>query len=73
MPGELSAALVVSKCASARLDSVDPSQALSLPGVVAFVDHRWEPATVMGIGSVSEGTDFGQKKNLNQRVYWFMV
>ena len=25
------------------------------------------------IGSVSEGTDFGQKKNLNQQVYWFMV
>ena len=25
------------------------------------------------LGSVSEGTDFGQKKNLNQRVYWFMV
>ena len=25
------------------------------------------------VGSVSEGTDFGQKKNLNQRVYWFMV
>ena len=23
--------------------------------------------------SVSEGTDFGQKKNLNQRVYRFMV
>ena len=23
--------------------------------------------------SVSEGTDFGQKLNLNQRVYWFMV
>ena len=23
--------------------------------------------------SVSEGTDFGQKKNLNQWVYWFMV
>ena len=25
------------------------------------------------VGSVSEGTDFGQKKNLNQQVYWFMV
>ena len=40
VPGELSAALVLSKCASARLDSVDASEALSLPGVVAFVDHR---------------------------------
>ena len=26
-----------------------------------------------GVGSVSEGTDFGQKFFLNQRVYWFMV
>ena len=26
-----------------------------------------------GAVSVSEGTDFGQKKNLNQWVYWFMV
>ena len=37
VPGELAAALVLSKCASARLDSVDASQALSLPGVEAFV------------------------------------
>ena len=41
VPGELAAALVLSKCASARLDSVDASQALSLPGVEAFVDHRY--------------------------------
>ena len=32
---------MLSKCASARLDSVDASQALSLPGVEAFVDHRY--------------------------------
>ena len=25
------------------------------------------------LGSVSEGTDFGQKKNLKPWVYWFMV
>ena len=25
------------------------------------------------LGSVSEGTDFGQKKKLKPRVYWFMV
>ena len=31
---------MLSKCASARLDSVDASQALSLQGVEAFVDHR---------------------------------
>ena len=48
VPGELSAALVLSKCASARLDSVDASEALSLPGVVAFVDHRCETARVIG-------------------------
>ena len=36
-----------------------------LPGHQAF--------PLSQVGSVSEGTDFGQKKNLNQRVYWFMV
>ena len=32
-----------------------------------------EAEAVFMVGSVSEGTDFGQKKNLNQQVYWFMV
>ena len=53
VPGELSAALVLSKCASARLDSVDPSEALSLPGVVAFVDHRCKTTRVIGQASIA--------------------
>ena len=33
----------------------------------------WRLRNVHFLGGGSEGTDFGQKKNLNQRVYWFMV
>ena len=39
LPGELHAALVLTSQASCQLDTVDPSPALALPGVVAFIDH----------------------------------
>ena len=39
-PGELYLALVTSTKAHARIISVDTSEALSLAGVKAYVDHR---------------------------------
>jgi xanthine dehydrogenase/oxidase len=51
LTGELFLALVTSTVAHARLLEVDPSEALSLPGVVDYVDHTdvpgenlWGPA-----------------------------
>ena len=38
--GELFVALVTSKRAHARIVKVDPSGALSLPGVHGFIDYR---------------------------------
>ena len=70
VPGELSAALVLSKCASAKLDSVDASEALSLPGVVAFVDHRCETARVIGqaLNTFSQGHSWSEQPDCTQEV-----
>ncbi|CAG5133766.1 unnamed protein product, partial [Candidula unifasciata] len=52
LPGELSAAVVISTVANATIDKIDASIALSLPGVVAFIQasdipqggvNNWRP------------------------------
>ncbi|BFZ15561.1 hypothetical protein BsWGS_18600 [Bradybaena similaris] len=57
VPGELSAAVVISTQGNATIDKIDASIALSLPGVVAFIQakdipqggvNNWRPAGIFG-------------------------
>ncbi|XP_005106600.1 xanthine dehydrogenase 1 isoform X2 [Aplysia californica] len=56
-PGQLSAAVVISQVAKAKIDKIDPSAALKLPGVVDFISasdipkggvNNWRPTGIYG-------------------------
>ena len=62
------------------VNKIKPVPYVLMVGGLSQTEHNWiqedfvpKAGTWSIAVSVSEGTDFGQKKNLNQWVYWFMV